>query len=261
MVVDVFSGTPWVTPSSLEDTTSRDPSSMARTLTPYGATAAELPASQATAVAGQYRGIALYSQALTDPTDLPPTLALAPNRGMSAWFRAQSGLGRSLARSVTRQVNRTLVSVRVVSSGSITVSGTTGTIPVTVENRGEAPVTVGLTLTSTPAQLVRAEPVTPFRIDPGRRRSLEVRATVTAGGPVPVTIQPTTEQGMAFGSPGQLTVRSSAYANAAGVLVRLALVALFLAVLIHGIRRARRRRGPPEPSGRSPQRESEVVGG
>jgi hypothetical protein len=59
-----------------------------------------------------------------------------------------------------------------------------------------------------------------------------------------VEVQLTTPDGRDFGEPGELTVQSSAYANAAGILVRVALGALVLAVVVHGVRRARRRRRP-----------------
>ena len=129
-----------------------------------------------------------------------------------------------------------------VSSGSITVSGASGTIPITIENAGPTEVTVGLELSSTPSQLFSAEPVEPFTIAPERRTSVEVTAQVAAAGPIPVTIQLLTAQGDAFGEPGLLVVESAAYANAARVLVQVALGALLLAVVVHGVRRARRRR-------------------
>ena len=46
---------------------------------------------------------------------------------------------------------------------------------------------------------------------------------MAAAGLVPVAVQLTTPQGEPFGSPGELTVRSSAYADAARILVRAAL--------------------------------------
>jgi hypothetical protein len=134
----------------------------------------------------------------------------------------------------------------VVSSGSITVSGASGTIPITIENAGPTEVTVGLELSSTPPQLFSAEPVEPFTIAPGRRTSVEVTAQVAAAGPIPVTVQLVTARGQAFGEPTVLVVESAAYANAARVLVQLALGALVLAVVVHGIRRARRRRRSDE---------------
>jgi hypothetical protein len=244
MVVDTIASAPWVVPTTVADALAREPSTLPRTLIPYGPdqVAQEIPADQVDRVRAQIRGLRDYAQVLTDPTSLPTSTPTTPTRGVSAWFRGDPTAGAELVAIVDQQVAGALASVRVVSSGSITVSGASGTIPVTVENLGTAPVTVGLTMSSTPPQLFSADPVPPFQIEPQRRRSVEVVAQVAAAGPVPVSIQLTTSTGDPFGEPGELTVSSSAYANAARILVRVALGALLLAVVVHGVRRARRRR-------------------
>ena len=270
MIVDVAAHTPWLVPTSIEAALAREPSTLERTLAEYDAAAeqAELPAGRVAAVRTQFRELASYAGVLSDPDDLATETRTAPNRGMSAWFRSEPDLGADLVHRVGKQVRGAVDSVRVVSSGSVTVSGASGTVPITVENLGTLPVTVGLEMTSTPPQLFVAEPVPPFRIEPGRRMSVEVTAQVAAAGPIPVAIQLTTAMGRAFGTPGTVTVQSSAYANAARILVRVALAALALAVIVHGIRRARRMRGARRRArGSDPDRSSrdaqhvEVPGG
>ena len=84
-----------------------------------------------------------------------------------------------------------------------------------------------------------------------------------APGPIPVSVRLTTAEGDPFGQVAVLTVQSSAYANAARILVRGSLVALALAVGVHGLRRARRRRRaqhPPADQG-SVQQGAEVTHG
>jgi hypothetical protein len=244
MVLSVLGTTPWLVPIAMADALAREPSSVPRALAPYGPEqrAAELPAGHLGEVRGQYRGLADYAGVLADPAALDATARTAPNRGLSGWLRDDAALRERLTGRVASQVAALASSVRVVSSGSITVAGASGTIPITVENTGAVPVTVGLRMTSTPPQLFTAEEVPPFRIDPQRRTSVEVSAQVAAAGPIAVAVELTTAQGGTFGEPGELTVQSSAYANAAGLLVRVALGALVLAVVVHGVRRARRRR-------------------
>jgi hypothetical protein len=193
-------------------------------------------------VRDQYRGLTQYADVVTDTAVIPEVTRTAPTRQLGAWFRTHPEARTDLTTLVNSQVRGVTDSVRVVSSGSITVSGASGTIPITIENAGPTEVTVGLELRSTPPQLFSAEPVEPFTIAPARRTSLEVTAQVAAAGPIPVTIQLTTSQGDPFGEPGLLVVESAAYANAARVLVQVALGALLLAVVVHGVRRARRRR-------------------
>jgi hypothetical protein len=244
MIVDTLAGTPWIEPTSLSAALAREPSTLPRAPLQYGPDerAAELPPDQVADVRDQFADLREYAEVLTTPDEVPLAGRTAPSRGLAGWFRAHLEEGTALVARVDEQVRFIVESVRVVSSGSITVSGSSGTIPVTVENLGPLPVTVGLTMSSDPPQLFRADPIEPVRIDPQRRTSVEVTAQVAAAGPIPVTIQLTTPEGRPFGTPGELTVQSSAYADAARILVRVALVALLLAVVVHGVRRARRAR-------------------
>jgi hypothetical protein len=255
MVLGALTDAPWVIPTSLARALAREPSSLPRRL--VGPTAeqeaTELPAVHVAQVRAQYRGLRQYARVVSDPTAIPDVTPTAPTRQLGAWFRSHPEAREELTSLVDGQVDALVGSVQVVSSGSITVSGASGTIPITIENSGPAEVTVGLALTTTPAQLFSADPVEPFTIAPGRRTSVEVTAQVAAAGPIPVTIRLLTAQGDAFGEPGLLIVESAAYANAARVLVQVALGALLLAVVVHGVRRARRRRRTPAPGENSRQ--------
>lgn len=244
MVLDTIGAAPWLTPTTVEQARSRPPSSMAHTLAEYTAEqrAQELPEPQVRRAREQARGLTSYTEALADPDELPVVARTAPTRMLSGWLRGRDEQRRALSAAISEQVADALSSVQVVSNGSITVSGASGTIPVTVENLGASAVTVGLALTSSPAQLFTADPVPPFRIESGRRTSVEVAARVNSAGAIPVSIQITTADGDPFGVPGTLTVRSSAYANAARILVRVSLGLLLFTVLVHGVRRARGRR-------------------
>ena len=244
MVVTALTKAPWVTPTSLAAALSREPSTLARVL--VGPTpeqeAQELPAAHVARVRDQYRELGEYAGVVSDPSLVPAVTRTAPARQLGAWFRTHAEARTALTDLVDDQVGGLIDTVRVVSSGSITVSGASGTIPITVENAGPMAVTVGLELTASPPQLFSADPVEPFTIEPERRTSVEVTAQVAASGPIPVRIQLVTAEGDPFGAPGLLVVDSAAYANAARVLVQVALGALVLAVVVHGVRRARRRR-------------------
>ena len=215
----------------------------------------ELPAEHVARVRGQYQDLEEYATVAADTGAIPFMAHTAPTRLLGAWFRSHPQDRAELTGLVDGQTRALVDSVRVVSSGSVTVSGTSGTLPITVENLGPTAVTIGLVLRSDPPQLVTAEPVEPFTIAPQRRTSVEVIAQVAAAGPIPVSIQMVTAEGQPYGTPGELVVGSAAYADAARVLVQVALGALVLAVLVHGVRRARRRRrarpaDAPEPADR-----------
>ena len=249
MVATALTDAPWLTPTSLAAALAREPSSLERVQvppTPDQATQ-QLPAAHVTTVGKQYADLRQYAAVVSDPALVPEVTRTAPTRLLGAWFRANPEVRSRLTTLVDEQVAGLMGSVRVVSSGSITVSGTSGTIPITIENVGPTDVTVGLRLTATPSQLFTADPVEPFTIAPDRRTSVEVTAQVAASGPIPVVIRLVTAQGDTFGEPGLLVVESAAYATAARVLVQVALAALLLAVAVHGVRRARRRRRSAAP--------------
>jgi hypothetical protein len=244
MVTSTIATTPWIDPTPVSEALAREPSTLPRGPLQYSAedAAVEIDPSRARGTRRHARGLADYSRILADSANHPRSADTVRSRGISSWWRSDPETGDALDAVLTEQIDELHSSVRVLSSGSITVSGSRGTIPVTVENVGPAPVLVGLGFVARPAQLFQADDVAPFRIDPGRRRSVEVEAEITAADLIPVEIEIRAPDGEAFGVPGQLTVRSSAYADAARVLVQVALAGLLLAVAVHGVRRARRKR-------------------
>ncbi len=245
MVLGALSDPPWVVPTPVSAALAREPSTVARSLATYtdALRADELSTSYVASVHSQFEGLGEYSRVLSDPDDMPADASRAPTRAMGGYFRTNTQVAGQLIEAIDAQVDDFLRSIKVISSGSVTVSGTSGTIPVTIENAGPLPVTVGLTLTSTPAQLFLADPLPPVRIDAGRRTSLEVTAQVASGGPIQVDITIVDAAGEPFGKPAVLVVESAAYAGAARVLVRASLAFLVIAVVVHAVRRARRTGG------------------
>ena len=243
MVVTALTGAPWVTVTSLAAAVAREPSSLPRV--PTGPTpeqeALELPAGHVAQVRAQYRNLNSYADVVSDPSTISEVTRTAPTRQLGAWFRAHPEVRAELTDLVDDQVGDLIGSVRVVSSGSITVSGASGTIPITVENAGpDGHRRPRAQRNAVPA--VHRGPGGTVRHRPGAAHLRRGDGTVAASGPIPVTIQLVTDGGKPFGEPGVLVVESSAYANAARVLVQLALVSLVLAVVVHGVRRARRGR-------------------
>jgi hypothetical protein len=205
-----------------------------------GQLAQQLPAQSVAQVRVNQRGVTEYRSLVTSPNDISMDFQQAPARQLSSYFRGRQPNWAALSQRITAQVAAAVGSVSVVSSGSVTISGESGTIPVTVSNDGQEEVTVGLEFSSRPPQFFQADPVDPFPIEPGRLTSIEVKAQVAGSANVPVEIQLVGADGRAIGEPTVLVVRSAAYAKAARVIVQLSLFLLVLAVLVHGVRRARR---------------------
>lgn len=233
---------PWVKPVTAMSLLSNPDTGLSRVHAPLSQDQidAQLPAGYVSAARANQRTVTSYRAMVSDSDEVPLAMQQAPTRQLSAFLRTRPTPRASMASLVSGQVAAAVDSVRVVSSGSITISGESGTIPVTVSNDGVSEVTVGLEFNSNPPQLFHAEPVAPFQIEPGKLTSIEVRATVAGAANVPVAIQLVAKNGRPVGEPTILVVRSAAYARVARVIVQLSLVLLVGAVAVHGVRRARR---------------------
>jgi len=190
---------------------------------------------------------------LQDPVSLVESVSMALLRAASTGWREQRNVGEQLLRRTTSRVSGDIDAVRILSRNTITLSGESGSIPITIANDLGQAITVQLGVTATPAARLTVEPIAPVVIEPGRKMSLEVRAKVIGGGPVPVTLQLRTAEGEAFGPPVTVELRSTAYARAATWVVVGALGVIAIFVVVGIIRRVRRGTSPPAPASTSPE--------
>lgn len=244
-VVSVMDRAPWIKAVPLNAALAAAPTDSADNLRTHREPTAEqqaagLPAEYVEKVRANQRAVTAYRRLVVDADDVPLALQQAPSRQLSAWFRPQTETRAHLAKLVKRQTTAAAHSVDVISTGVVTISGQAGTIPVTVANGGDLPVLVGLELSSNPPLLFSADPIAPFQIAPGRRSSVEVPAQIAGSGNIPVEIRLVTATGTVVGEPTELVVKSAAYAQAARVIIQFSLIALVAAVIVHGVRRARR---------------------
>ena len=84
--------------------------------------------------------------------------------------------------------------------------------------------------------------LSPLRIEPGRRASLEVPVRIVGGDALTVSVQLTDPSGAAFGDPVALELRTTAYSRAALWVAVAAAVVLVLLVIFDIVRRGRQRR-------------------
>lgn len=206
---------------------------------------AELPQQYVQRVGARRADLASFRAVTSDAAD-PRANAVedALSRTESLLWRANLPAGRALLDAVSGQLDRLVSQVRVVSRGTTTFPGETGVVPIVVANDLDQPVRVGVTLSGTPAVRFSAKAFPTFTIDPRTKSSIEIPATVLGSGDVAVQVQLTTADGQPYGQPTTLTVRSTAYARAAGWVVG-GLLALTVALL--AVNFVRRRRGPQQP--------------
>lgn len=185
----------------------------------------------------QQRTARRFQSILNEPAGLGYEQAVM--RQTSAAWRADLTTGNALVRTVSEQLANQTDQVRVATTGTFTLPGDSGRIPVTVANDLPTDVTVGIRLRSDePARLVAAD-IAPFEVPAGRKVSLEVEAQVVGSGTLPVRLQLTTPAGRRYGEPVTVQVRTTAYSRAAAYVVTGAFVILAFLLAMNFVRRRR----------------------
>ena len=179
---------------------------------------------------------------LSDPLPVTAPITSALLRSESSAWRTRPRGGEALLDSIALSVTSAQSGIYVIPRDNVTFSGDRGSVPVTVANDLDQAVTVGVTVTANPAARLEAEVLSPLRIEPGRRASLEVPVRIVGGDALTVAVQLTDPSGAAFGDPVALELRTTAYSRAALWVAVAAAVVLVLLVIFDIVRRGRQRR-------------------
>lgn len=253
---------PWMRPQTLTTLLSEGTVGAPRTMAGYGqkARSAELPASYLRRVQRATEQLATLTAILNNPAGITDAYASALLRAESAAWRSQPATGRALLDSITAQLREQTGLVRVLSEGTVTFSGDSGSVPVTIANDLDRAVTVGVELVASPSPRLESDPVQGIVIDPGKKVSVEIDARVIGGRSLPVRVQLLTPDGQSYGQPATIELASTAYARAASWVVIVAFVAIAIFVVVGITRRIRRaRRGHTAAASGGGQRPSDTV--
>lgn len=204
---------------------------------------------------GQTEGVEVAGEALGEigAIAVQPGDALRPYReallrSLSTAWHTEQVLGTQLIMRTAAQVEAQRAKVTISSAGTVSFPGESGRVPVTVSNDLDIAVTVGLTVTATPAYRVSADPVEAVTVPPRQRLSLEVPVTLVGSEPLEVTAQLLTPAGEPYGMGETFTVRTSAYSRVAAWAVGLAFAALVVMAAASVVRRVRHRHQPTDSS-------------
>jgi hypothetical protein len=230
---------PWVELVPLDQVLAAPGGALTRQRTVYGgaAKAAELPAPYMARVAAVNRDVGALGEILSDPAPIIGPFAEASLRTQSAAWRTAPKTADQLVSRVRKEIGQTSGLVAVLTSDTITFSGDTGAVPITVSNGLDQPVTVGVVLRGQPSPRLIAEPSEPVTIEPGGTASLEVQTRVVGSGAVSARAQLLTPQGEDFGTPATTMLTSTAYSRAASWVVIAAFVAIAVFVVVGVTRR------------------------
>ena len=181
-----------------------------------------------------------FTSIIDDPTGISEPYAEALLRAESSGWRTDPAVGEKLLSTIRASLDEETARVRVLSEGTITLSGDAGKVPVTIANDLDRSVTVGLTLRGRPPLRLSSEPLTGIRIEPGKMASVDIDARVVGGDPLAVDVQLLGPEGQDYGDPASITVASTAYARAAAWVVAAAFLAIVVFVIVGVTRRIRK---------------------
>lgn len=167
-------------------------------------------------------------------------------RAQSSAWHEQPSTGVELLTSISRELTTQINQVRPISSGTITFSGDSGNVPVTLANDSDSAVNVGLSLIGEPSSRLESAAKSGIVIEPGQKVSVELPVRILGGDPLPTKVQVLTPGGASYGTAASITLVSTAYARAAGWVVLAAFGAITLFVVVGITRRIMQARATDE---------------
>ena len=230
---------PWLQSASLSDLLIENSTAIARKRGGYGPKSqkAELPSAYLKRVQRASDELAAFTAVLDNPLGITRPYAEAILRAQSSAWRVDPATGEELISSITSSLRDQTDKVYALSQGTITLSGESGLVPVTIANDLDRSVTIGVQLRGDPSARLKSEPLYEITIGPGKKVSVELAATIVGGRALSAGVQLLTPEGQKFGRVAQIDLVSTAYARAAGWVIGAAFVAIVLFVVVGITRR------------------------
>jgi hypothetical protein len=114
------------------------------------------------------------------------------------------------------------------AGNSVVLPSDKGPIPITIANDFAEPVIVKLSAKGTPSFRFKSDELEPITIPANSKQSLSFTGSVQGTGAVDVTLQLYTRDGVKYGEPKIISVRSAAYSTVATYFTAIAFLALIL---------------------------------
>jgi len=236
---------PWLQPTTLSALTADPGDAPLRRLAPYpdAAAAAEVPSAQFRIVRTTSGRLDRFQEILTQPAQVVPAYSAALMRAQSAAWQQDPTAGTAYAAGVAASLQEQMAKVRILPRGEVTLSSRTGKVPLAVRNELDQDVRLQVRLTATPAFRLRTGPQEVSTVPAGRAISVEVPASTSADGRIPVTARLVTPSGTPFGQPVSFEVRATGYGAVAQLAAGALVVLLAIALVVRVVRRIRRGAG------------------
>ena len=242
------SSAPWVRLTDLTEVARATPAP--RLDTGYGEAARrrELPRDYVQRIGDLDVELTRLADIVVDPAGYGESLSLALMRAGSALWRDDPDGRTVFLDTVAAQIQEQKRKVRVVSSGTVTLAGDSGSLPLTIANDLDRPVEVGVRLaTDNPITLQYSAPE-PLRIEAQEKAGIEIPVKVIGSQPNEVSIVLTDAAGRTYDDTATIELRSTASSRIAVVVTAVGGVALVILVALNLFRRRRQRTpGTEEP--------------
>ncbi len=181
-----------------------------------------------------------------EPDGFGESFTLALQRASSAhWRRHRNGRQR-LLNTVAAQLQTERDRVRVVSSGTVTLAGDSGIVPLTIANDLDRSVTVSAQLRPQEGIGLDYEQPEPVSIDAEAKAGLEIPVRVIGSQAMTVNVVITDSEGQPFSDSASFELRSTAATRIAGVIVGVGGTAFAILVVLNLWRRRRNREQDPQ---------------
>ena len=177
-------------------------------------------------------------------------LLRARGRAASTAWRQEPARGRLFLKLLSDDVTRLRRSVRLIDVRPVLLTGSSGTIVLTVENTLDQPVTVGIGLPRNESVRLESTDTAVQVIPPRRAVDVSVRVAARTSGRFTAVATLLDAQGRPFGEQVELEVRSTQYGRVALAITGVAAAVLLVAAGVRITRRARHRR-PAEDAGQA----------
>lgn len=235
----VLLNAPFVTATTLESlitSPAREPITLhAETLLPSDASA-----ENAVSAVNELSSLSVLATATSGPSEMIAAAERGVLESLSLANRADPAYRDQQIAAAAEQSDAVLAAVAITSGSQLLLVSSSGSMPITVSNDLDVPVTVRLAVTSQ-SPILRTTDQPEITIDAGADTTVKVPVTAISSGDVKVSVALRTDEGATIAVAETLQVRvRAAWGNLATGLFTVGLVVLLIAGLVRTVRRGRK---------------------
>ncbi|MFM1986613.1 MAG: hypothetical protein RIS18_830 [Actinomycetota bacterium] len=223
-------GAPWVKNTEAWNVLAKDVSTVERDnfLTSAAAKNVELSADQMSRIKKGQLLLAQLTGLFEQPGVVSADYATAILRAGSQYWQNAPSQARDFINSINETLTLSRDKVRILAGNSVVLPSDKGPIPITIANDFAEPVIVKISAKGTPTFRFKSDELDPITIPANSKQSLSFTGSVQGTGSVDVTLQLYTRDGVKYGEPKIISVRSAAYSTVATYFTGFAFFALIL---------------------------------